>query len=232
MKPLPRKFLIRAIAIGALIPLGFIAFWLMRQAKMRSLGERSYLYESYDKLPFREMATQGDAEAQWKLGHWFYCSVENKDKDPMNKALVEAAKWFRKAAEQGHPNAQHFLGQSYLYGHGVERDNAEAVRWYREAAEQGDAGSQHRLGQTYMYGWNGVEQDTDEGMKWFMKAAAQYHVSAWNAIASIYAEGKYGVPQDKAKALKWFRWVAEYGDSSQRSDAAARIKKLEAETRP
>ena len=43
---------------------------------------------------------------------------------------AEAAKWWRKAAEQGNAGAQQSLGS---------QDYPEAVRWYGLAAEQGDA---------------------------------------------------------------------------------------------
>ena len=51
---------------------------------------------------------------------------------------VESAKWYRKAAEQGHANAQHNLGNRYRKGEGVTQDYAEAVKWYSKAAEMGD----------------------------------------------------------------------------------------------
>ena len=51
----------------------------------------------------------------------------------------EAAKWYRKAAEQGYEKAQYNLGNSYYYGRGVSQDYNEAAKWYRKAAEQGDA---------------------------------------------------------------------------------------------
>ena len=41
---------------------------------------------------------------------------------------AEAAKWYRKAAEQGHANAQNNLGLMYMSGRGVAKDNAEAVK--------------------------------------------------------------------------------------------------------
>jgi len=46
-------------------------------------------------------------------------------------------RWYRKAAEQGHANAQFNLGVGYANGQGVKQDHAEAVRWYRKATEQG-----------------------------------------------------------------------------------------------
>ena len=48
-----------------------------------------------------------------------------------------AAKWYRKAAEQGHAQAQFNLGVMYHRGKGVDQSHATAVKWYRKAADQG-----------------------------------------------------------------------------------------------
>ena len=50
---------------------------------------------------------------------------------------AEAVRWYRLAADQGHADAQVFLGLKYANGEGVVEDDAEAVRWYRLAADQG-----------------------------------------------------------------------------------------------
>ena len=62
------------------------------------------------------------------------------------------AAWFRRAAEQGHANAQVFLGLMYADGDGVPQDDAEAVAWYRKAAEQEFAAAQNNLGWMYATG--------------------------------------------------------------------------------
>ena len=49
----------------------------------------------------------------------------------------EAAKWWRKAAEQNLPFAHYSLGVMYLTGQGVEKNNEKAVAWLRKAADQG-----------------------------------------------------------------------------------------------
>ena len=50
---------------------------------------------------------------------------------------MEAVKWFRKSAEQGHATAQNWLAWMYREGRGVERSNAEAIKWYRKAEQNG-----------------------------------------------------------------------------------------------
>ena len=42
---------------------------------------------------------------------------------------VEAVKWYRKAAEQGHKVAQHDLGYMYYKGEGVPQNYAKALTW-------------------------------------------------------------------------------------------------------
>ena len=61
------------------------------------------------------------------------------------KDYVEAAKWYRKAAEQELAIAQFNLGWIYENGEGVPKDMAEATKWYRKAAEQGDADAKEWL---------------------------------------------------------------------------------------
>jgi TPR repeat protein len=55
--------------------------------------------------------------------------------------------WFRKAAVQGHAEAQSYLGWMYHNGKGVTKNYQEAIKWYRKAAEQGNADAQKILQQ-------------------------------------------------------------------------------------
>jgi hypothetical protein len=59
----------------------------------------------------------------------------------------EAIKWYRKAAEQGHCEAEYAMGMSYSYGIGVDANPAEAQKWYRKAAAQGHTKAKEALEQ-------------------------------------------------------------------------------------
>ena len=94
----------------------------------------------------------------------------------MEKNNEKAAKWYRKAAEQGHTIAQYFLGEMYYYGVGVLQDKVEAVKWWRKAAEQGTLPvgdslfaslAQRALGQMYYEG-EGVPKNFIEAYAWFL----------------------------------------------------------------
>lgn len=59
---------------------------------------------------------------------------------------MEAAKWYRKSAEQGYKDAQCSLGFCYEYGCGVVQNYKEAIKWYRKASAQGQAEAHIELG--------------------------------------------------------------------------------------
>jgi TPR repeat protein len=115
-------------------------------------------------------AEEGDAEAQFGLGLKF-ANGEAQD-------YLQAAQWYRKAADQNHSLAQFNLGMMYAQGQGMAPDEGEAVRWIRRAAEQGDAAAQFNLGSRYhRASVSGLEMDAAESRieayKWFQLAAAQ-----------------------------------------------------------
>ena len=88
------------------------------------------------------------------------------------KDATEAARWYRKAAEQGNTSAQFNMGLSYDNGTGVPKDVAEAIRWYRLAAEQGNRSAQNNLGLMYERG-EGVVANPVIAYALFNLAAAQ-----------------------------------------------------------
>ena len=63
----------------------------------------------------------------------------------MQQNSGEAAKWYRRAAEQGDAEAQKRLALLYLQGRGVAKDPREAEKWYRKPAGQGDPDAQSAL---------------------------------------------------------------------------------------
>ncbi len=112
---------------------------------------------------FRARAERGDVVAQLTLGIQYSVNWKNH---------VEAAKWFRRAAEQGDELGQQLLAQLYVSGKGVPQDFAEAARWLSYSAEQGFAPSQEQLGIAYLRG-TGVPQDYVQAHKWLNLAASR-----------------------------------------------------------
>jgi TPR repeat protein len=147
-------------------------------------------------------AEKGDAQAQDKLGNTFLVGSLGVAKDE-----AEAVRWFRKAAEQNHAEAENSLGSCYACGQGVAKDEVEAAKWYRKAAERGNAHAQCNLGVSYDTG-QGVAKDEVEALKWYRKAAEQGNAVAQCNLGVSYGTGQ-GVAKDEAEAVKWFRKAAE-----------------------
>ena len=77
-------------------------------------------------------ADQGTAWAQYTLGR----AYENEQ--PGNQPdAIEAMKWYRKAADHGHTQAQFHLGLMYAYGRGGPENVAEAYFWVLLAKKSG-----------------------------------------------------------------------------------------------
>jgi TPR repeat protein len=89
-------------------------------------------YMENNAMQCKQAAEQGDAEAQYALGMYYYGGVG------VVQDFNQAAYWYKKVAEQGNANAQYFLGRCYENGIGVVQDYHQAVEWYRKAAAQGN----------------------------------------------------------------------------------------------
>lgn len=76
------------------------------------------------------------------------------------------------AAEKGDAEAQAALGSKYMYGDGVEKNDATAFQWFLKAAPQGNADAQLGLGTLYQSGRN-VPENFVEAFRWLDLAAAQ-----------------------------------------------------------
>ena len=66
-----------------------------------------------------------------------YYNGEGIPKDRVTQDHAEAARWYRKAAEQGVAGSQFSLGFMYDNGLGVSQDHAQAAKWFRKATERG-----------------------------------------------------------------------------------------------
>ncbi len=143
----------------------------------------------------------------------------------------EAAKWYRKAAENDDGKGQRMLGLCYNYGIGLPIDLAQASKWYREAADRYDIGAMILLADCFAKGV-GMAQDNTEAVKWWSKAAEQVaaadekdfklFIDAWSFatkgddpkseafLGDCYLSGKF-VFQDSNESAKWYQKAADQG---------------------
>ena len=101
----------------------------------KELMNRSSETQTNSNLQPAEPPAGLDPQAQFERG-LKYAKGEGVQQD-----FSESAKWYRRAAEAGHAEAQKSLGFLYATGRGVGQDYAEAERWFRKATEKGAVGA-------------------------------------------------------------------------------------------
>ena len=150
-------------------------------------------------MPYlKSAAEKGLAMAQG----WYGVKVARTD-------TAEAYSWYMKGANQGDVISMWWLGNSYLNGSGVERDEVEAVKWFRKAAEKGYHRGQNSLAVRLERG-EGVKKDITEAFKWYKKAAEQGYYKAQNNLGYCYYYG-WGTTKNLEEAVKWYKKSAEQG---------------------
>ncbi len=122
-----------------------------------------------------------------------------------------AFKEWRTKAEKGDRIAQNNVGDHYVMGWGVEKDEKEGIKWYRLSAEQGYSHAQHNLAACLYYG-RGTQKNVDEAIKWWKLSAGQGFAPAQLSLGACYGMG-IGVTQNDAEAFAWYKKAAEQGDS-------------------
>ena len=132
-----------------------------------------------DIQELKAAAEAGDAAAQYELAMMYGLGKDVERDDALT------LEWGRKAAGNGHPEAQLRMGQCCLHGtHDQPQDLAQAVEWFRKAAEQGLASAQFNLADCYLEG-KGVAQDEAKAAAWFRKAAEQGFLPAQGQLLMV-----------------------------------------------
>jgi TPR repeat protein len=149
-------------------------------------------------------ANAGDAAAEYQV------AIQYQKGDVVPRDFVQAAGWYRKAADQGYALAQYKLGLLYQQKEsGIMKDDVQAATWLRKAADQGNAPAQAALGLCFSQG-NGVAQDDAQAVAWFQKAAAQNNPDAIVGLALMYERGR-GLPKDGKQAFALLHQAADLG---------------------
>jgi len=137
--------------------------------------------ESFESF-LEKKAKNGEADAQFNAGNYHM----------LTKNYTQATFWFRKAAEQGHADAQHRLGSLYFAGQGVPKDVVESTKWLLAAAQQGHGQAQSDLALI-----SRLLGEEEVSAYWDSKAKEQ-HIRFWS---------------NKSEGVRWFRERAERGDA-------------------
>ncbi|KAF9217955.1 cysteinyl-tRNA synthetase [Podila verticillata] len=123
----------------------------------------------YGKDLFIRSAGLGYAPAQFKLGICYELGLTHFPTDPSHSFA-----WYKRAAVQGHADAELAVSGWYLTGHpqGLVPSEPLAYEWASKAARRGWSKAEYTLGHYHEVGI-GVPQDLRIAKQWYLKAAAR-----------------------------------------------------------
>ena len=140
--------------------------------------------------------------------------------------MEEAVKWYRLAAEQELPEAQHRMFVSCRDGAGIERNLENAAKWCRRSAEAGFDEAMFDMAMLYLNG-TGVEKNGKSAIKWFRRGAERNYPPALYMFGRCYKIG-IGVDKDEDEAQKWQgKAVAAWRASANMGDTGAMVRLAE-----
>ncbi|MCC6977106.1 MAG: SEL1-like repeat protein [Candidatus Melainabacteria bacterium] len=103
------------------------------------IGSDKKFEEAFKWLTKAAEADDTNDGAQYMLGILYF------NGDGVDKDLVRAAQWYRKAAENGNEAAQYELALCYVYGEGVEPSTEEAIYWLKAGSALGNDRCEEKL---------------------------------------------------------------------------------------
>ena len=144
-------------------------------AKYGKFEEAIQVYESMSVV---------SPEADYQMGILYRDGVME---DPPRPDYIQAAYYFRNAADNNHIQAAYEYGLMCLRPSGRFRKNFNnAQKYFKIAADNGLAAAQYMMG--YMYRTGLVEKDLHNAVDYFEKARAQSHSYAALELASLYQQ--------------------------------------------
>tara|TARA_R100001039_G_scaffold31545_1_gene24151 strand:- start:576 stop:1739 length:1164 start_codon:yes stop_codon:yes gene_type:complete len=150
------------------------------------------------------LANRGDSEAQFLLAE----AINRNEGSEAEDAL----KWYLRAAQQDHPEAQGVVGLHYELGIVYETSTDKANSWYFAAAWGGDAMAQYKVGRLFETG-SGRPQDFTKAVGWYRKSAKQGFAGAAYRLGYMLRRG-YGEPENDEESAEWLQSAADNGDEA------------------
>lgn len=153
-------------------------------------------------------AKQGDAEAQFRLGRAYAYYGRGIKSNP-----IEAMKMYQLSANQGYGDAEHAIGNLYVFGNrefNTKVDYDTAAKWFKRAADNGSSSGQLSLGFLYRNGW-GMPRDYKKALELFKQSANKNNHDAQSILGKMHRKGE-GVKKDTLKAIYWYKKAFKNGN--------------------
>lgn len=158
-------------------------------------GLRAYENQQYKKAlsAWKRSARAENLTAMYNIGLLY------ERGSGVSTSIPSAEKWYRKAAVNGHVDAQYRLANLLI----IQGEKEEAVDWYQRAGKRGNLSAQYNLGLLYLRGKH-VQKNLNKAFRWMKMAAEGGDLDATFVLGQFYYNG-YGVAKSQESAIYWFR---------------------------
>ena len=168
---------------------------------------------SSSRLPLSSFAWRGDAESQFMYAQ----ELEAKSK-PM--AFI----WYRRAAENEHAAAQHYISLVYLSGNAfTEEDAWLGILWLQKSACGHYPQAQYDFAMHYLEG-KVIAKNVVNAIYWAELASQNNYIYAILFMAKCYEEGIL-IEKNENKAQNYYRQAAHLGNTDSMLKLATRLSK-------
>jgi len=114
----------------------------------------------------------------------------------------EATRWYLKAAQKGHPEAQYRLAGIY---YNTEENEDKYFEWLQKSAKNGYPDAALELGEFFQNGSTSGNPDLDEAEKWYRKAVELGAYGAQKALDALEEEKRIALlPKTVQEIPKYF----------------------------
>ncbi|KAI8876522.1 HCP-like protein [Backusella circina FSU 941] len=166
-------------------------------------AQKSQYFVESDLL---ELAATGAADAYYAIGERYGRS---------HKAI----KWYLRAAEKEHIEAQVKMAEYYL-GSNAHKNKTKSLEWYLRADKNGRKGIAYSIAQLYRK-LPDIADYQAFAMRWYLEACEEGDMDAAFQIGTMYENGE-GVNQDYPLAMEWYLKA----DTTLRAHVASHIANL------
>ncbi|UZO03996.1 uncharacterized protein OCT59_024395 [Rhizophagus irregularis] len=142
-----------------------------------------------------------DLDTMFLLGYFNYLGIK------INENFKKAFEIFFITSEKNHLLSQYYVGECYLFGHGVTKSERLAFKYFESLANKGYAMGQLKIGHCYDMGI-GIEKDFKLATYWYEKAAKNGNNIAMYNLAFIYKDKK-----NFKKVFELFKRLADNEDA-------------------
>lgn len=148
----------------------------------------------------KKAAEQGDARAMFQLGEMY------SDGKVVQENFAEAAKWYRRSADAGYPEAHTSMGMiSLIKSLGLADSDESAVRFGSDESKKSEFISMVIHPERLQIR---NQMALKETVKWLRKGAEQGHDANAQFVLGLLTGAGVGVEKDPVQAAKWVRLAA------------------------